>query len=177
MSILNFIQEHLRSGFGDFIFPLVTYLGSAGLIWIAFAFYKLFIKKDKKEAISMIIALILVLLICLAIIKPVIARPRPFMENTSIKLLISAPKDFSFPSGHTASSFAVVTVMYLYKDKLRSLALVLAILISFSRLYLYVHYPSDVFFGVIFGVLLGITAVITHYVLSKRFKFIHVRRR
>ncbi|WAW15740.1 phosphatase PAP2 family protein [Peptostreptococcus equinus] len=172
MAILNFIQENLRTQFGDFIFPIITYMGSAGIVWILFALYKFFIIKDKKEAISMIISLLLVLIICLLIIKPSIARPRPFMENTQVRLLIKPPQDFSFPSGHTASSFAVVTVMYIFKDKLRHIAMILAALISYSRLYLYVHYPSDVFFGLIFGVVFGFLAVLIHYFFSNRFKLV-----
>ena len=79
---------------------------------------------------------------------------RPYDVNTAVQLLVAKPKDFSFPSGHTAASFASVTALYLAGEKkLWKPALALAILIAFSRMYLYVHYPTDILGGVIFGIL------------------------
>ena len=101
--------------------------------------------KDKKKRCDHVI-------LCNVILKNLIARVRPYDVNTAVQVLVAKPKDFSFPSGHTAASFASVTALYLAGEKkLWKPALALAILIAFSRMYLYVHYPTDILGGVIFG--------------------------
>ena len=85
-------------------------------------------------------------------LKHLVARPRPFKIDNTRALLIKAPKDFSFPSGHTAASFAAVAALYFTGEKkLWKVSLVLAVLIAFSRMYLYVHYPTDILGGVLVG--------------------------
>lgn len=97
-------------------------------------------------------ALLVDVILCNVILKNLIARVRPYDVNTAVQVLVAKPKDFSFPSGHTAASFASVTALYLAGEKkLWKPALALAILIAFSRMYLYVHYPTDILGGVIFG--------------------------
>lgn len=108
--------------------------------------------KDKKSGVIMAAALIVDVILCNVILKNLIARVRPYDVNTAVQVLVAKPKDFSFPSGHTAASFASVTALYLAGEKkLWKPALALAILIAFSRMYLYVHYPTDILGGVIFG--------------------------
>ena len=100
-------------------------------------------------------ALLVDVLLCNVFIKNLVARTRPFDVNTAVQLLVAKPRDYSFPSGHTAASFASVTALYLAGEKMWKAALVLAVLIALSRLYLYVHYPTDIIGGVIFGSLSG----------------------
>ena len=112
----------------------------------------------KRKMISKIMAaaLIMDLLICNVAVKNLVARTRPYDVNTSVQLLVAKLHDYSFPSGHTAASFASVTALYLAGEKkLWKPALVLACLIAVSRLYLYVHYPTDVLGGMVFGILAG----------------------
>ena len=95
-------------------------------------------------------------LLCNLILKPLVARIRPYDVNTAVQLLVSKPVDYSFPSGHTAASFASVVALFMAGErKLWKPALVLAVLIAFSRLYLYVHYPTDVLGGLILGLIAG----------------------
>lgn len=155
MAILDLIQSNIRTGFMDAIMPFITQLGDAGLIWIILSIGLIIPKKTRKIGFVMIIALILNGIICNIILKPMLARIRPFDVNTAIKLLINKPRDFSFPSGHTSASFTAASVLFFRKSKLFVPSLVLAFLISFSRLYLYVHYPSDVLAGLVLGVLCG----------------------
>lgn len=155
MAILDLIQSNIRTGFIDAIMPFITQLGDAGLIWIILSIGLIIPKKTRKIGFVMIIALILNGIICNIILKPMLARIRPFDVNTAIKLLINKPRDFSFPSGHTSASFTAASVLFFRKSKLFVPSLVLAFLISFSRLYLYVHYPSDVLAGLVLGVLCG----------------------
>lgn len=155
MAILDLIQSNIRTGFMDAIMPFITQLGDAGLMWIILSIGLIIPKKTRKIGFVMIIALILNGIICNIILKPMLARIRPFDVNTAIKLLINKPGDFSFPSGHTSASFTAASVLFFRKSKLFVPSLVLAFLISFSRLYLYVHYPSDVLAGLVLGVLCG----------------------
>lgn len=158
-SILDFIQSYIRCGFLDVIMPVITTLGNGGAIWIIIAISLALTKKYRKMGLTMGLALIFSLLIGNIMLKPAVARVRPFNINTSMELLIKAPVDFSFPSGHAMSSFAAATVIYCYNKKYGIGALILATLIAFSRLYLYVHFPSDVIVGTIIGVLLALAAV------------------
>ena len=101
-------------------------------------------------------ALVLDMVLCNGILKPLVGRARPFTANPSIQLLVSKPADYSFPSGHTAAAFAAVSALFFAGEKkIWKGALVLAVLIAFSRLYLYVHYPTDVLAGVLVGSICG----------------------
>lgn len=154
-SVLDFIQTHLRSGIGDTVMPFVTHLGDGGVIWIVLALALLIHPKTRRAGASLLTALVLGVICCNVILKPFVARVRPCGVNTAIQLLVPRPDDFSFPSGHTGASFEGAAVLYFHKSRLRFPALVLAVLIGFSRLYLYVHYPTDVLAGAALGVLLG----------------------
>lgn len=106
----------------------------------------------------MLTALILDVLLCNMMLKPLVARMRPFTVNTGVELLINAPEDFSFPSGHTTASFAAAFALLFSKNKLWIPSVVLAVLIAFSRLYLYVHYPTDILAGILLGFIASIVA-------------------
>ena len=130
----------------------ITKLGNAGIVWILLTIVLLLIPKTRKSGLILASALIVDLILCNGILKPLIARIRPFDVNSAIQLIVAKPHDYSFPSGHTAASFTAVMALYLAGEKkLWKPALALAILIAFSRMYLYVHYPTDILGGVIFG--------------------------
>ena len=115
-SILDFIQNHLRNGVLDWLMTKISMLGNAGVIWIVISIVLLSIKKYRKCGITLVIGLLLGLLIGNIILKPLVARPRPCWINSDIALLIASPKDFSFPSGHTLSSF-IAAIISLNEDK------------------------------------------------------------
>ena len=154
-SVLNFIQEHFRCAFLDSVMPFITSLGDVGVIWILISVILLFFKKTRKLGIQLLISILFAYVIYQLILKPVIARPRPFMQNPVVELLIKAPKDFSFPSGHTACGFSFVIILFLKKNKWWFPSLVLASLIGFSRMYLYVHFFTDVICGALCGIIFG----------------------
>ena len=170
LPILEWIQANIANPFLDFIMPWITLLGDAGIFWILCAIVLLFIPKYRKVGLGMGIAMAMGLLICNVIMKPIIARPRPYdyqFEHFAkeIILLIEAQHDYSFPSGHTIASFEAATVLLMNSKKMGIPAYILAILIAFSRLYLYVHYPTDVIASIILGTLFalignGLAAVI-----------------
>ena len=168
LPILDWIQANLQSGFMDFIMPIITVFGDAGIFWMIWAAILLFFPKTRKIGLGMGIAMALGLLICNGILKPLVGRMRPYdfqikelgKEWTDFleagKLLIGDQSDKSFPSGHTIASFEACSVLMLGDKRMGIPATILAILIAFSRLYLYVHYPTDVIFSVFAGILFGI---------------------
>lgn len=138
------------------IMKAASKLGDAGFIWILLTGVLLMIPKTRKVGILVSVALLLDVLTCNVILKPLIARTRPYDVNKAVELLIRAPRDYSFPSGHTAASFAAAAALWFAdKKKLAIPALVLAVLIAFSRMYFYVHYPTDVLGGAILGMVCG----------------------
>ena len=165
--ILDMIQN-LRTPIGDVVVPLITRLGDAGIIWIILTVLLLIIPKTRKTGVIMMADVLL----CNVVIKNLVARTRPFDVNTAVQLLVAKPRDYSFPSGHTAASFASVTALYLAGEKkMWKAALVLAVLIALSRLYLYVHYPTDIIGGVVFGSLSGYLGYkIVEWIQKKKIK-------
>ena len=155
LSILDWIQT-LHTPFLDKIMVFITRLGDAGIIWIVLSIVLLLIPKTRKSGAVMVAALVVDVLLCNIGLKNLVARTRPYDVNTGVHLLVAKLHDYSFPSGHTAASFASVTALYLAGEKqLWKPALVLACLIAISRLYLYVHYPTDNLGGILFGVVSG----------------------
>lgn len=154
----------------NYIMIFITSLGNGGLIWIVAALFLIFQNKNmlKREGFTIAVALIIFSVLGLLILKPIIARPRPFIAQ-GVDILIKEPMGFSFPSGHTGSSFAAASVIYFYNKKIGLLALILATLIAFSRMYLFVHYPSDIVGGLILGIISSRIAIkITNEISRKK---------
>ena len=169
LPILDWIAANLWCPVLDVLMPIITLLGDAGIFWIAVAVLFIFTKKYRKIAIGMMFALMMGLVICNIWLKPTIARIRPYdfqlqFFAKEIPLLAGGMHDFSFPSGHTIASFEAAVVILLGNKKLGIPAMILACLIAFSRLYLYVHYPTDVIVSVILG---SILALIGWYLAQK----------
>lgn len=162
--ILNFIQTYIRCDLLDIVMPYITMLGDGGILWILLGVGCIFHPKSRKMGICILLSLLIGLIICNITLKPLVARTRPFTANNFTDLLITMPKDFSFPSGHTLASFEMACSVFLFNKKWGIPALITASLVAFSRLYLYVHYPSDVLFSIILGILIAITA---KYIVEK----------
>ena len=156
---LLFLQESVRNPLLNSIMIFITTLGNGGIIWIVATVALLISKKTRKAGIMSGIALIGSLLINNQLIKNLVQRPRPFVKFTDLQIIIPTPSEFSFPSGHTASSFAAASVFYRHLPKKLGIpSVILAGLIGFSRLYVGVHYPTDVIAGVLMGILLSYMA-------------------
>lgn len=159
-NILLWIQEYVRNDFLTPIFKFITSLGDGGFIWIAIAILLIFMKGYRKTGISVGVALLGSLLFNNMLIKNLVARTRPYRVIDTLTILIEEPGEFSFPSGHTSSSFAAAVVLFLLLPRKYGVpAMILACLIGISRLYVGVHYPTDVLGGMIMGTLLAVGAV------------------
>ena len=146
--MLLWIQDNLRNDFLTPIFKFITHLGDVGAIWIGCTILLLIFAKYRKVGLLSAFALIGSLLINNLILKNLIARVRPYEAVEGLTRLIEAQSDYSFPSGHAGASFAAAVIFFLYLPKKFGVpALVLAFLISFSRLYVGVHYITDVLAG------------------------------
>lgn len=155
LGILNWIQNDLRCGALDAVMPAISRICDHGEVWILLALLLLVIPKTRKAGFSLACALVIDLLLCNLWLKPLFGRSRPFVFQPDVSLLVAPPSDASFPSGHTASSFAAAFSLYAAGDPLWKPSFVLAAVIAVSRLYLYVHWPSDILGGILIGVLSG----------------------
>lgn len=162
-SVLYFLQS-LHTPILNATMITFTFLGNIGLIWILMALAALISKKHRALGIRLAMVLIITLIIGCLGLKNLVARDRPCWLDESVIMLINIPKDYSFPSGHTMSSFACAFVIFRYKKFWGSIALVVAALIAFSRMYLFVHFPTDVAAGLLLGVM---GAVITELAAVK----------
>ena len=161
LPVLDWIAANLWCPFLDAVMPAVTLLGDAGIFWMAVAAALLVCKKTRRVGLGMGLAMLMGLLLCNVTLKPLCQRPRPYdyqydVFGKLIPLLIDRQHDFSFPSGHTIASFEAAGVIVLNNRKWGAAALALACLIAFSRLYLYVHYPTDVLFSIVLGFALAL---------------------
>lgn len=159
IQILDWIQDVFRCPFLDTVMPLITALANGGVFWIALALALTIHKKTRPLGIAVILSMVLELVCCNLILKPLVARIRPFEINQTVELLVAKPLDYSFPSGHTGCSFAVASALFFCRSRGWAPACVLSILIAFSRLYLYVHFPTDVLAGLLLGLASGWAAV------------------
>ena len=151
-NILLFIQEYLRQDWMDQFWKGITMLGNVGWFWILLSVILLFSKKTRPIGITALLSLALGALITNLFLKNVVARIRPYEVINGLILLIEKQRDFSFPSGHTCASFAAAMVYLKMMPKRYGVPFViLAALIAFSRLYVGVHYPTDVIGGLIIG--------------------------
>lgn len=164
VNVLNWIQEHITNPVLDIFFPIVTVFGDKGLFLIAVAVAFLFFKKTRKTGIMMGAALLLGLILGNGIAKNIFLRVRPYELEGALRtaedIIASVPHDSSFPSGHSLACFECATVL-LYRDRRFGIpALILAVAVALSRVYLYIHFPTDVMAGALLGIINGILAIL-----------------
>lgn len=165
LSVLHWF-ESLHNPVLDPVMKGLTFLGNAGCFWIALAVVLLFFKRTRKIGITMTVSLVLSLIFTNLIIKNLVNRTRPFVADPAFlqTMLVKLPSDSSFPSGHTSASVAAAVAIFTRNKKWGIPAVVLAVLIGVSRLYLTVHFPTDVIAGLLLGIVYGIGA---YFITSK----------
>lgn len=148
--------QNLHTQLLDLIMITVSKIGNVGMVWIAMALALMLSAKSRRCGFLMLVSMAICLLLGNVFLKNLIARERPCWIDLSVPLLIPNPTDYSFPSGHTMHGFTAATVVFLHNRRAGIPALCLAALIAFSRLYLFVHFPSDIVGGMIIGILVAL---------------------
>ena len=156
VSVITAIYENVHSAFLTMFFRIVTLLGEGGIFWIAVAVILLFFKKTRRSGICIGASLLIGVIVGNGIIKNVVARPRPYDAIAGIESVVSHLSDYSFPSGHSLCCFEAATALAMNRTKWAIPAYVGAVLVAVSRLFLFVHYPTDVICGALLGVLFGV---------------------
>ena len=154
-AVLHWMRDTLSCGFLDFLMPKISFLGNAGWIWLLAGVILLLIPKYRRHGCFLLVGLAIGALLGNVVMKPLFARPRPCHTESFVPLLIPVPEDYSFPSGHTLSSVLSAVILTNADRRFGVLSSVLAALIAFSRLYLFVHFPSDVLASVLLGIIIG----------------------
>lgn len=164
--ILYFLQT-LHSPWLDEAMKGITSLGDKGVFWILTGVILFCLKKTRRLGVCVLLSLGVGLLSGNLLIKNLVERSRPCWIDPSVPLLIPNPRDFSFPSGHTLASFEAAVSIWLFNRKWGGAALILAVLIAFSRLYLFVHFPTDVLAGMVLGTAIAFGV---HYIVKRAYE-------
>ena len=156
---LSFLYAIPRTELLDTIFLVITKIsGSYGQLWVFLGLALLIPKKTRTTGIAVLLSWVFVSVFCHYVLKNLIDRPRPCDVDMAFALLVDRPAGSSFPSAHSAQAFAAATAIFAKYKKAGIAALVAAALVAFSRLYMFVHFPTDVLCGVVLGILVGIAA-------------------
>ena len=154
-SILYALQD-IHNPTLDKVMLFITSLGDKGLFWIAIGVICLCMKKHRKMGLQLLLSMLATLIIGNLILKNIFARPRPCDIDTAVTLLLDRPHGHSFPSGHSINSMSGAVALFLNNKKIGIPAIIIATLIGFSRMYLFVHFPTDVIVGFIVAVIVAI---------------------
>lgn len=169
-AILLWLQNSFRNPILNPIMVFITHLGDVGLLWIALTLLMLGFRKTRRVGVTSMISMVIGLIVVNIALKNWVARVRPYELIQGLNLMIDRQHDFSFPSGHATNSLACAWVIFRLMDRKYGIpALALALLISFSRLYVAVHYPTDVFAGIVVGIVAAELAMVIVNALRKRF--------
>ncbi len=168
IGILDFIRETFSCKFLDYFFVAVTTLSNKGIFWIILALVLLCFKKTRKTGICLGVVLLIGEILGNQILKKLFERPRPYTVNPDVTLIIDKLSSFSFPSGHSRCAVECSIAIFANNKKWGIAAIVLAVLTCLSRMYLYVHYPTDVLAGAALGVIDGLLAV---FIVKKAYEY------
>lgn len=161
--VLDFIRENIACQLLDGVMKIFTYGGSGGAVWVIICLCMIFSRSREMRLTGIMLAAVLLMTLIFdnILLKNLIARPRPFIQRPNIILSIAPPGGYSFPSGHSCSSFGAAAVIgrRIRKSSVMFAVWATAVLIAFSRLYFYVHFPTDVIAGGLLGMLLGSVCV------------------
>lgn len=163
-NILFFVQDNLRNNVLNDIVVWFTSLGNAGIIWILLIAALIAYKGTRREGLGCAISLVLCFIVVNVFLKNVVARVRPYDAIEQIRCLVEPQPDYSFPSGHTAIAFAAsVPVFIISSRKLGIIMIIFSVLMALSRIYVCVHYPTDVIGGAVIGILCGVVTGMVIY--------------
>ena len=151
IKMLRMIQRNFRCSLFDAVMPYISLVGNVGAVWATVMVVFFLMPHYREAGVVMFFVLAACGVLTNFVLKPLVARPSPCHTYPDQKLLVNRPTDYSFPSGHTMSSFGAALIIFHANHALGIVAFTFAFLMAFSRLYLFVHYPSDVLTGVVLG--------------------------
>ncbi|MGI5978901.1 MAG: phosphatase PAP2 family protein [Oscillospiraceae bacterium] len=168
--VLFYLQDFLRSPFWNTFFVLFSRLGDGGILWIALGLALLFPPKTRRQGFDILLCIAFAALVTNGILKPLFERVRPYNALEGLSILVPPEPSWSFPSGHANASFAAAFALTKCFGKKGAWSYLIAALISFSRLWVGVHYPTDVLGGIVCGTLLAYLAwVVSHRLIRSSF--------
>lgn len=166
-NIVLWVQQHVRSPFLSAFFIPFTTIGNAGILFILIGVLLLFFKRTRQSGILLLISLTISFILNDIVVKNIVQRPRPYNTFSQIIPLVPPPGKYSFPSGHTAAAFSSMMTLFFTQKKHAIMGLIIAFLMGFSRIYVGVHYPTDVFFGAFLGTTVAVICAVT-FLKTKR---------
>ena len=173
IGILDFIQNTFSCKFLDYFFVGITTLSNKGIFWIILAVVLLCFKKTRKTGICLGVVLLIGEIVGNQILKRIFERTRPYTVNPNATLIIDKLSSFSFPSGHSRCAVECAVVIFANNKKWGIAAIVVAGLTCLSRMYLYVHYPTDVLAGAALGIIDGLLAI---FIVKKIGEYVNNRK-
>ena len=171
-NILYAIQSMRFDLLDQIVLFISTLIGSHSLLWLIIGVGLCIFKKTRKCGVAMLLAFAIGFLVGHTILKNLIGRPRPCQIDQSVALLVDRPSSFSCPSSHTLFAFSSATAVFMYFKKVGIAAFIFAAIVGFTRMYLFVHFPSDVLFGAVLGVVIGVISVKIVNALSEKWSFL-----
>lgn len=166
-TILYAIQSIRTSLLDKFFVSITSIPGNYGQMWLILGLILFVFKKTRKSGLTLILSYLMVYVFGQYVLKDLIARPRPCHIDQTIDLLISRPSSYSCPSTHSGWAFAGAMSIFLFNKKCGIPVIIFSSLVAFSRLYLFVHFPSDVLFGIVLGILF---AILGKYIINRIIK-------
>ena len=160
--VLFWIRDNLTCGFMDWLMSTVSLLCTADIIWFVLAAVLIYRKDTRKVGVTLLLALIISIVICNGILKPTVERIRPY-DEFGVSLIVPASSEFSFPSGHTTGVTVVTAVLLKHFRKWGYLMSIFAVMVMFSRMYLFMHYPTDILGGIAVGI---VSVILAHIIMS-----------
>lgn len=160
--VLFWIRDNLTCGFMDWLMSTVSLLCTADIIWFVLAAVQIYRKDTRKVGVTLLLALIISIIICNGILKPTVERIRPY-DEFGVSLIVPASSEFSFPSGHTTGVTVVTAVLLKHFRKWGYLMSIFAVMVMFSRMYLFMHYPTDILGGIAVGI---VSVILAHVIMS-----------
>ena len=157
--------QDIRTPFLDKVMALLSTLGDAGILWIVIAVLLLFFRKYRRGGVQMLVAMLLTFIVGNLILKNMFGRMRPCQIDETINLIVKIPYDSSFPSGHTMNGITSALTLWFIDKRIGIPAMILAVLIAFSRMYNFMHFPTDVLAGAVIGV---VSAMLVNYIFIKK---------
>lgn len=158
--VLFWIHDVLSCGFMDALMAFVSNLCTGNLIWFLLVAILTYRKDTRYIGITLALALVISIVLCNGILKPCIDRTRPYVEY-GIQIIVHDADGHSFPSGHTTGVTVVTTTLLIHLRKWGYVMIPFAATVMLSRMYLFMHYPTDI----IGGIVVGTASVILAYVI------------